>query len=154
MSHPHDRLSAFLDGELPAPERAEVEGHLRTCAECARALEDLAAVDAMARSLHQERIRTRRRDPSPAWPYEGFARCRGFQRRAPEPVLDQSSGSHHSAERLDQRQQCLHASGHPPSIRAWGVRSGAESAIRAEHAGERSCGGELSPTHPGTWLGQ
>ena len=41
MSHPHDRLSAFLDGELAPPERAEVEGHLRTCAECARSLEDL-----------------------------------------------------------------------------------------------------------------
>jgi hypothetical protein len=50
-SHPGERLSAFLDGELPVSERAEVEGHLRECAACARELEELAAVDALAREL-------------------------------------------------------------------------------------------------------
>jgi hypothetical protein len=50
-AHLGDRLSAFLDGELPAAERAEVEGHVRECAACARELEELAAVDALAREL-------------------------------------------------------------------------------------------------------
>jgi anti-sigma factor RsiW len=49
--HVHDRLSPFLDGELPPHERQEVEGHLESCAECAALLEDLAAVDALARDL-------------------------------------------------------------------------------------------------------
>jgi anti-sigma factor (TIGR02949 family) len=31
-----DRLSAYLDGELPAEERARVEAHLRGCDTCAR----------------------------------------------------------------------------------------------------------------------
>jgi hypothetical protein len=54
VSHPRERLSAFLDGELARPERAEIEGHLRACAECARALEEIAAVDTMARGLPVE----------------------------------------------------------------------------------------------------
>lgn len=31
-----DRLSDYLDGDLPAPERAQVEEHLRGCDGCAR----------------------------------------------------------------------------------------------------------------------
>jgi len=53
-SHPGDRLSAFLDGELSAAERAEVQGHLRECAACTRELEELGAVDAFARELPVE----------------------------------------------------------------------------------------------------
>ena len=52
--HPGDRLSAFLDGELSAAERAEVQGHLRECAACTRELEELGAVDAFARELPVE----------------------------------------------------------------------------------------------------
>ena len=52
--HPGERLSAFLDGELPAADRAQVEVHLRECAACARELEELAAVDAFARELPVE----------------------------------------------------------------------------------------------------
>jgi putative zinc finger protein len=48
-AHLGDRLSVFLDGELDAQERAEAESHLRSCGECTRALEELAAVDALAR---------------------------------------------------------------------------------------------------------
>ena len=40
-AHPLDRLSAMLDGELTAEERAQVEAHLRACADCARHLEEL-----------------------------------------------------------------------------------------------------------------
>ena len=36
--HDEDRLHAYYDGELPAPERAEVEAHLKGCAPCRQAL--------------------------------------------------------------------------------------------------------------------
>ena len=52
--HPGERLSALLDGELSAVERAAVEAHLRECAACARQLEELAAVDAFAREVPVE----------------------------------------------------------------------------------------------------
>ena len=76
-SHPGDRLSAFLDGELSAAERAEVQGHLRECAACTRELEELGAVDAFARELPVEapagyfeelpgRVRARVRRPARA----------------------------------------------------------------------------------------
>jgi putative zinc finger protein len=50
-AHVLDRLSLYLDGELAAAARAEVEAHLRGCSACARHLEELAAVDAAAREL-------------------------------------------------------------------------------------------------------
>jgi hypothetical protein len=53
-AHPGERLSAFLDGELSAGERAEVQDHLRECPACARELEELGAVDAFARELPVE----------------------------------------------------------------------------------------------------
>lgn len=49
--HVLDRLSAFLDEELPAREQEAVEGHLRGCSACAARLELLRAVDAEARVL-------------------------------------------------------------------------------------------------------
>ena len=49
--HPGELLSAFLDGELSAADRAQVQGHLRECAACARELEELAAVDTFAREI-------------------------------------------------------------------------------------------------------
>jgi hypothetical protein len=50
-AHVEDRLSAYLDGELPAPERVAVEEHLAACVDCERRLEQLAALDAAARAL-------------------------------------------------------------------------------------------------------
>jgi len=50
-AHVLDRLSLYLDGELAAAARTEVEAHLRGCPACARHLEELAAVDAAAREL-------------------------------------------------------------------------------------------------------
>jgi anti-sigma factor RsiW len=47
-------LSAYLDGEVEAAERRAVEAHLQVCDECARHLEDLAAVDELARALPLE----------------------------------------------------------------------------------------------------
>ncbi len=41
-------LNAFHDGELPPPDRARVEEHLRGCAECGALLADLARADRAA----------------------------------------------------------------------------------------------------------
>ena len=46
-----DRLSDYLDGELPEPERAALEAHLDTCAACRDTLADLRRIVVRARSL-------------------------------------------------------------------------------------------------------
>jgi anti-sigma factor RsiW len=46
-----DRLSDYLDGELDAAERAELERHLAGCDECSATLEQLHRVVARARAL-------------------------------------------------------------------------------------------------------
>jgi tetratricopeptide (TPR) repeat protein len=46
-----DRLSDYLDGELDAAARADVDAHLRVCGECVSALDELRAVAAKARAL-------------------------------------------------------------------------------------------------------
>jgi len=43
--HERERLSAYLDGELPAAEAAAVAAHVAGCAECAGRLAEMAAVD-------------------------------------------------------------------------------------------------------------
>lgn len=50
-SHPLEALSAWLDGELMDAQRREVEAHLAGCVSCARHLEELRAVDTLARGL-------------------------------------------------------------------------------------------------------
>jgi hypothetical protein len=52
MSDPWiDRLSEYLDGELPADQREMLASHLRECAECAATLADLRRVAGRARAL-------------------------------------------------------------------------------------------------------
>ena len=46
-----DRLSDYLDGELPAEECGDVEAHLRECAHCSDVLNELKRVVALARSI-------------------------------------------------------------------------------------------------------
>jgi hypothetical protein len=46
-----DRLSDYLDGELPEDERDAVDGHLRRCASCTAVLNDLKRVVARAASV-------------------------------------------------------------------------------------------------------
>jgi len=46
-----DKLSDYLDGELPGDEREVVESHLAGCAPCRNVLEDLRRVIARARSI-------------------------------------------------------------------------------------------------------
>jgi anti-sigma factor RsiW len=50
-AHVTERLSAYLDGEVPPSEREEIALHLRGCEACAAHLEELLAVDALARDL-------------------------------------------------------------------------------------------------------
>ena len=50
-----DRLSEYLDGELRIDERASLEAHLVSCAECRRVLGELRAVIARASSLEDSR---------------------------------------------------------------------------------------------------
>ena len=49
--HVTDRLSDFVDGELDARERAEVERHLAGCDDCRRVAQELRAVMTRAASL-------------------------------------------------------------------------------------------------------
>jgi Putative zinc-finger len=89
-AHVAERLGLFLDGELPADERAAIASHLRECAACARRLEELTAVDDLARSLTVEapqgyfddfpsRVRSRLRAPAkarlrpPVWSFAAAA---------------------------------------------------------------------------------
>src|SRR6185503_11861093 len=53
-AHVTASLSAYLDGEIGAAERARLEEHLRECPDCGLQLEQLAAVDAAARELAVE----------------------------------------------------------------------------------------------------
>ena len=49
-THWTERLSEYLDGELPAPERAECESHLSGCETCRTVLAELQDVAAVARA--------------------------------------------------------------------------------------------------------
>ncbi len=53
-AHVVDRLSEYLDDELVPAERASIEAHLRDCPDCTTRLEELAAVDDLARALPAE----------------------------------------------------------------------------------------------------
>jgi Putative zinc-finger len=49
--HEHERLSAYLDGELPPEEMSAVAAHVAACPECAARLAEFAAVDEAAEEL-------------------------------------------------------------------------------------------------------
>lgn len=75
---PHDELellSAYLDGELASEERARLDGHLPTCAECRTTLDALRATVVDLRALPE---------PSPT-PQDSWA-LRAAIRRARTPV--------------------------------------------------------------------
>ena len=50
-AHERERLSAYLDGELPVGEQAEVAAHLATCSQCRSVLSEMEALDKRAREL-------------------------------------------------------------------------------------------------------
>jgi anti-sigma factor RsiW len=58
-----ERLSEYLDGELPVADQAALEVHLETCSDCSAVLADLRRVVARARSMDVE---APRRDLWPA----------------------------------------------------------------------------------------
>lgn len=47
--HPHELISALVDGEVPEAERARLEAHLRDCAACHALLADFRSLAAAAR---------------------------------------------------------------------------------------------------------
>jgi anti-sigma factor RsiW len=51
MNHPHDLLSAYLDGELAPVDRVGVTGHLADCADCRGELDGLAGTRSAVRGL-------------------------------------------------------------------------------------------------------
>lgn len=53
-AHVLEQLSGYLDDELVPADRSAIESHLRECAACAKQLEELAAVDSLARALPAE----------------------------------------------------------------------------------------------------
>jgi anti-sigma factor RsiW len=85
MTHDHwtDRLSEYLDGELPEWERVAFESHLQTCPECSIVVSDLRRVVRRARTL---------KDRAPAndlWP--GIARRIGASSAGSPKVVDFAS---------------------------------------------------------------
>lgn len=67
--HWTDRLSDYIDGELPQGERAALEAHVATCAACAATLEQLRRVVRQAQALEPR---------PPAWElWPGIARAIG-----------------------------------------------------------------------------
>ncbi|MEO8089058.1 MAG: zf-HC2 domain-containing protein [Gemmatimonadales bacterium] len=48
-----DQLSEYLDGELPAADRAALEAHLETCSDCSAVLDDLRRVVDRARGVEE-----------------------------------------------------------------------------------------------------
>jgi anti-sigma factor RsiW len=50
-AHVTDRLSAYLDGALPASALGRVQAHLETCAACARTYDELRALRRLLRGL-------------------------------------------------------------------------------------------------------
>ena len=76
-----ERLSAYIDGELPPDDLREVEGHLSSCSRCRALLDELKAADSLVRmeldaeSIDGERgeravagtLERLREEPDPAW---------------------------------------------------------------------------------------
>lgn len=80
-----DRLSEYLDDELTAAERAELDAHLASCAECADILKDLRSVAARAAAL------TAVAPEADLWPgiaarLDTRSRLRAFRTRVPRRI--------------------------------------------------------------------
>jgi anti-sigma factor RsiW len=68
LTHPGDLLSAYVDSELPAAERAEVESHLAACSGCQA---ELAAISYSRNAVRALPVETEPEDvavlPSSRW---------------------------------------------------------------------------------------
>jgi predicted anti-sigma-YlaC factor YlaD len=79
-----NRLSEYLDGDLPESEQVALESHLQTCADCTAVLADLRRVVRRARSLSELA------PPHDLWP--GIASRIGVTRsHGKEPIVDLTS---------------------------------------------------------------
>ena len=54
--HPHERLNALLDGELPPAEAAALSAHLAACGDCLRTLRELAGLRADIAGLESAEV--------------------------------------------------------------------------------------------------
>lgn len=81
MSHPRDDLTAYLDGALPPPRRAEVEAHLGGCAACRAERDRLAAAIALLGQLPPAPV------PSPGFEQRFHARLAAERATARRPLL-------------------------------------------------------------------
>jgi anti-sigma factor RsiW len=79
-----DRLSDYLDGELPDGERIAFESHLQSCAECSAILADLRRVVQRARALREDQS-----PPRDLWP--GIASRIGASPTASQAIMDLTS---------------------------------------------------------------
>lgn len=95
-THWTDRLSEYLDGELPVAERHELEAHLSSCADCRETLEELKAVVVRAASLE---------DASPEKDlWDGIAKAIDARSREDDHVIDLSARlGHRGHEEVDRR---------------------------------------------------
>ncbi len=80
--HPHELLSALLDGELTAPEREAVDRHLAGCPACRDLLEDLRHLAAASSA-----------DPVPQVPADLESRIRGRIDKARRPADAGANGA-------------------------------------------------------------
>ncbi len=99
-----EQLSALLDNELPAAERAELEAHLQSCAACRAELESLRRASALLRAL-----------PQPALP-------RSFLLPT-EPAAQPAAGEQAERPRPAQEQPATPAPAHPAPIPLGPARS-------------------------------
>jgi anti-sigma factor RsiW len=79
-----DRLSDYLDGELPDGERIALEAHLQSCAECSAILADLRRVVHRARAWREDQS-----PPGDLWP--GIASRIGALPTASPAIVDLTS---------------------------------------------------------------
>src|SRR5438046_4317561 len=89
-----NKLSEYLDGELPDDERRAVDAHLRGCAECSAVLADLKRVVARAQEVGTSVPRPPAAD---LWP--GIAEHIDDSRSAPTVARYASEGGKTLAER-------------------------------------------------------
>jgi hypothetical protein len=78
-----DRLSEYLDGELPEGDRIALEAHLQTCRECSAVVSDLRRVVRRARTLKEDA------PPHDLWP--GIASRIGATPTQSRDVVDLTS---------------------------------------------------------------
>jgi hypothetical protein len=143
-----EQLSAYLDAELADDQRTAVEAHLRECADCARHLEELLAVDATARAVAVDapagyfesfpgrlraRLEDRRSRRVPAW---ALAAAAGLALAVITPLTLQRRDSPAATQSLPKPEAPLRGAASTPATVATGQRDGstAQETVKSEPA--------------------